>query len=81
MFETYGEDINLNLLISDGSMLYAFHHYSGKPIYLIRRSKSYGGAALVSTQELTGEHWIELEPDRLLVLDRGEVLQYNHPLI
>jgi|TARA_B110000116_G_scaffold203225_2_gene178262 predicted glutamine amidotransferase len=81
VFERYGDDINLNLLISDGSMMYAFHHYPAKPMYLIRRSKSYGGAALVSTRELTGEHWIQLEPDRLLVLDRGEVLQYNHPLI
>ncbi len=81
VFEQYGENINLNLLISDGSMMYAFHHYPSKPIYLIRRSKGYGGAALVSTQELSGEDWIELEPDRLLVLDRGEVLQYNHPLI
>jgi predicted glutamine amidotransferase len=81
VFERYGDDINLNLLISDGSMMYVFHHYPAKPMYLIRRSKSYGGATLVSTKELTGEHWVQLEADRLLVLDRGEVLQYNHPLI
>jgi len=35
----------------------------------------------VSTRELTGEHWIELEPDQLLVLDRGEVFVYSTPLI
>lgn len=81
VFDRYGKDINLNLLISDGSMLYVYHHYPGKPIYLVRRSKEYGDAALVSTQELTGEHWITLEPDRLLVLDRGEVFVYSTPLI
>jgi len=81
VFERYGEDINLNLFISDGNKLYAYHHYPGKPIYLIRRSKEYGSAALVSTQELTGEDWITLEPDRLLVLDRGEVFVYSTPLI
>ena len=62
-------------------MLYVYHHYPGKPIYLVRRSKEYGDAALVSTRELTGEHWIELDPDRLLVLDRGEVFVYSTPLI
>jgi len=77
----YGPDINLNLLISDGNSLYVFHHHSDKPIYLIRRSKGYGGAAVVSTRELTGEDWEELEPDRLLVLDRGEVFVYSTPLI
>ena len=81
VFDRYGEDINLNLFISDGNKLYAYHHYPGKPIYLIRRSKEYGSAALVSTQELTGEDWITLEPDRLLVLDRGEVFVYSSPLI
>ena len=62
-------------------MLYVYHHYPGKPIYLVRRSKEYGDAALVSTQTLSGENWIALEPDRLLVLDRGEVFVYSTPLI
>ena len=81
VFERYGEHINLNLLISDGEMLYVFHHYPGKPIYLVKRSKEYGNVALVATRELSGESWIELEADRLLVLDRGEVFVYSSPLI
>jgi len=81
IIQQYGSDINLNLLISDGNSLFVFHHHSSKPIYLIRRSKGYGGAALVSTRELTGEDWEELKPDRLLVLDRGEVFVYSTPLI
>ena len=81
VFERYGEHINLNLFISDGEMLYVFHHYPGKPVYLVRRSKEYGNAALVSTRELSGESWIEVEADRLLVLDRGEVFVYSSPLI
>jgi glutamine amidotransferase len=81
IFERYGENINLNLMITDGSMMYVYHHYPGKPIHLVQRSKAYGGAALVSTQPLGEEQWVELEPDRLLVLDRGEVLLYSHPLI
>ena len=40
VFERYGEHINLNLFISDGEMLYVFHHYPGKPVYLVRRSRS-----------------------------------------
>ncbi len=39
VFEEYGSGINLNLLISDGSILYAYHHYPGKPLYMLRREE------------------------------------------
>ena len=80
IIERYGTDINLNLLISDGNSLYVFHHHHSKPIYLLRRQKGYGGAALVSTRVLNDENWEELAFDRLLVLDRGEVSMNFYPL-
>ncbi len=70
----YRENITLNLLLSDGSVLYAFHHYRVKPLYYLRREKDYGGAFLVSTQKLSRENWRELPTDRLLVVSRGEIV-------
>ena len=81
IFDTYDTDINLNLLISDGHHLYVFHHYPGKPIYMLERSKQYGGAVLVSTVPLSDEGWVPLAPDRLLVINRGEIQLYSDPLI
>ena len=73
VFEKYGRSPRLNLLITDGRALYAFHHYPGKPMYMLRRSKAYGGAMLVSTQRLTDEDWEPIPENRLLVIDGGEV--------
>jgi predicted glutamine amidotransferase len=73
VFERHGREVRLNLLISDGRTLYAFNHYSRKPIYMLRRSKSYGGAVLLSTQKLTDEDWEPIPKNRLLAIDGGEV--------
>jgi len=73
VFDRYGRGVRLNLLISDGRSLYAFHHYPGKPMFMLRRSKMYGGAVLVSTQKLTEEDWEPIPENRLLVIDGGEV--------
>jgi predicted glutamine amidotransferase len=73
VFERHGRDVRLNLLISDGRTLYAFQHYPNKPIYILRRSKSYGGAILMSTQKLTEEDWEPIPENRLLAVEGGEV--------
>ncbi len=74
LFREYTRNITLNFLLADGTLLYIFNHYSGKPMYYLKRSKSYGGAFLVSTQRLTDERWEKIPPDRLLVVNNGEVL-------
>ena len=74
IFNRYGRTIHLNFLLSDGVMLYAFSHYPRKPMFMLRREKDYGGTILVATQKLTDENWLEIPPDRLLVLNRGRVL-------
>jgi len=39
----------------------------------LRRSKSYGGAILMSTQKLTEEDWEPIPENRLLAVEGGEV--------
>lgn len=81
ILDTYGNQIRLNLLISDGNQLYAYNHYPGKPIYMLRRSKMYGDAVLVSTQRLTNEDWQEIPADKLLAINRGEILVLSDSVI
>jgi len=81
VLESYGASINLNLLISDGNMLYAFNHHSSKTMYMLRRSKSYGGAILISTQKLTDENWEVIPKDRLLCINNGEIEILSSPLV
>ena len=69
--------IKLNFLMSDGNMHYAFSHYDGKPMYMLGRTKGYGGAVLLSTQKVTDENWQEIGTDRLLAITRGEVLVHS----
>jgi glutamine amidotransferase len=81
VFDSHHDTINLNLLISDGNMLYAFNHYSRKPMYMLRRSKSYGGAILISTKKLTEENWEVIPKDRLLCINNGEIEILSSPLV
>ncbi len=81
VFQSHHGTVNLNLLISDGNMLYAFHHYDGKPMYMLRRTKQYGGAILISTRELTDEEWEEIPSDRLLAINKGEIEVFSDLLI
>ena len=82
LFTDCGTDHNLNFLMSDGSMFYAFAHHSTKPIYFLRREKEYGGAMLVSTQELNeDEDWKRIPTDRLLVINRGEIVTLSDPVV
>lgn len=74
LFKSYGKNINLNFLMSDGNILYAFNHYYSKPIYLLKREKDYGGAILVSTQKLGNENWKKIPEDKLLLLEKGEII-------
>ena len=80
VFKNYGNSVRLNFLLSDGSLLYAFNHYPGKPIFLLRREKDYGGAILISTQKLSHENWVMIRPDSLLVLSKGRVLVLSDQL-
>ena len=79
VFNSHHGTINLNLLISDGNMLYAFNHYSAKPMYMLRRSKAYGGAILISTKKLTDENWEVIPKDRLLSINNGEIEMLSSP--
>lgn len=81
LFEDYGKNIKLNFLMSDGILLYVFSHYPGKPIYYLRREKSYGSAFLASTHKLSSEQWLELPQDRLFVLNNGEMLIKSEEII
>ena len=72
-----GDKINLNFLMSDGNMHYAFSHYDDKPMYMLGRTKGYGGAILLSTQKVTDENWQEIGTDRLLAITSGEVLVHS----
>lgn len=82
VFDSHHGTINLNLLISDGNMLYAFNHYGRKPMYMLRRSKSYGGAILISTKQLTDyENWEVIPKDRLLCINNGEIEILSSPLV
>ena len=79
IFDKYGNESNLNFLMSDGTLLYAFHHHSNekKKMYFVKRSKKvYGNAFLVSTSKTLfyGEDCEEMPPDRLLVICNGEIL-------
>ena len=80
IFSTYSGTIKLNLLISDGNMLYVFHHYPEKPIFMLRRSKIYGNATLFSTRKLSDEEWEEIPPDRLLAINKGEIEIFSNPI-
>lgn len=77
----YGEDITLNFLMSDGTILYAYNHYKIKPLkplyFLKRETKPYGSAFLISTQKLSDEHWKKIPADRLLMVCNGEVLELS----
>jgi len=64
----------LNYILSDGNLMYVFSHYTGKNFYLLKRTKPYGGAALVSTIKLTGENWKVIPRDRLLLINNGNII-------
>ena len=82
ILDDYGKDnINLNFLMSDGNMHYAFSHYDVKPMYMLGRMKGYGGAILLSTQKVTDENWQEIGKDRLLAINCGEILIRSDEII
>lgn len=74
IFEKHSRSITLNFLMSDGCILYVFHHHFNKQIYYLKREKIYGGTSLLSTQKLSNENWKTLPADRLLLVTRGEIL-------
>ena len=88
ILDDYGKDnINLNFLMSDGNMHYAFSHYDDKPMYMLGRTKGYGGAILLSTaikdrngRKLTDENWQEIGRNRLLAINCGEVIVRSDPI-
>ena len=81
IFQSYDRTINLNIFLSDGNMMYIFNHYSSKPIYMLRRSKTYGNAILISTQKLTNEYWEKIPKDRLLAINNGEIEVISDSLV
>jgi len=82
ILDGYGKDkINLNFLMSDGNMHYAFSHYDDKPMYMLGRTKGYGGAILLSTQKVTDENWRDIGKDRLLAINCGEILIRSDEII
>jgi len=74
IFSTYGKDIHLNFLMSDGSLLYAFNHYPAKPMYFIRNEKDFGGTVVVSTKKVGSGEWSKIPSDKVLVISNGEIL-------
>lgn len=73
----------MNFLLSDGSNLYVFNDSNhSNEIYYLQRRKSYGYAFLVTTisSGLSNEDWMILPQDRLLVLNRGEILVLSNKL-
>ena len=73
----------MNFLLSDGNNLFVFNDGShGNDVYYLQRRKPYGHAFLVTTISpgLSDEQWNILPKDRLLVLDRGEVLVFSDRL-
>jgi predicted glutamine amidotransferase len=51
-------------------------------MYMLRRSKSYGGAILISTKQLTDyENWEVIPKDRLLCINNGEIEILSSPLV
>ena len=82
IFADYGNDNNLNFLMSDGSMYYVFAHHDSKAMYLQQREKEYGGAVLISTRRLIRtENWKRIYPNRLLAINRGEIVSLSDPII
>ena len=43
--------------------------------------KEYGGAMLLSTQRLTDENWQTIPTDRLMVINRGEIVTLSDPVL
>jgi glutamine amidotransferase len=81
VFNDFGEDIDLNFLMSDGSMYYAFSHHHRKSMYFLKREKEYGGAILLSTRRLTDENWQTIPKDRLMVINRGEIVVLSDSIL
>jgi hypothetical protein len=48
---------------------------------MLRRSKIYGGAILISTKKLTEENWEVIPKDRLLCINNGEIEILSSPLV
>ncbi|MCX8175587.1 MAG: class II glutamine amidotransferase [Candidatus Micrarchaeota archaeon] len=80
VFAEFGRGITFNFLLSDGTILYAFNHYSTKPIYVLKREKDYGSAMLVSTQKLWEENVVKLRPDCLLIIEKGVPFLRSDPI-
>lgn len=80
IFSTYGKDITLNFLMSDGSLLYAFNHYPKIPLYFVRREKDFGGTIVISTKKVGSGEWRKIPSDKLLVVNKGEILQLSDRL-
>ena len=95
IFEHYGRGITLNLLMSDGSMYYAFGHYypdpahrgrENKPIFMKRRGKAYGNVILLTTAKFDtpgyadDRNWEKIPRDKLLVVNCGEIIVRSDPI-
>ena len=87
IFKHYGRNITLNFLMSDGSMYYAFNHYTGAPVYMLKRKPGFGKpsgstkrAILFSTKTFTNENWVKIPKDKLLVANNGEVITLSDPI-
>ncbi|MEM4734311.1 MAG: class II glutamine amidotransferase [Candidatus Thorarchaeota archaeon] len=77
--EEYGG--KMNILLTDGDNLYVFNDGEHQQMYYLWRSKQYGQAYLVTTIEnLSDEPWRPLPRDRLIVVNRGDVLIASGPL-
>jgi glutamine amidotransferase len=83
LFETYSRNITFNFLLSDGSVLYAFNHYPGTPLYIASREKDYGGAIVISTEKLHSRdysEWKQLPKDRVILIADGRVLVLSNKI-
>jgi len=72
---------NVNYLLTDGASLFVLNHYTSRPIYFTRRDKPYGSAFVATTVDgLTNERWRKLPPNRILVVNNGELLVLSDPV-
>lgn len=69
---------SMNLLLSDGKLLVAFHRHRTKALYLNRMNGSHSAVAVTTLRQLaSGGKWHRMDPNRLLVVHNGQVLVYS----
>ena len=69
---------SMNLVLSDGNVLIAFHHHRSKALRLWKQNGNQPAVAVTTIKnfELGGE-WTKIESNRLVVVGNGKILVYS----